>query len=171
MVREKPVFSERGMEAACPRRCSIPIPAASRSPGFAMYRDVQVPQKAGEGETAKRSRGWSGPCREWHVRSSDSYGGIDSRGGSGVAEPLRVPPYVPTVPSSGRLRRVEPRSGFHQLVPRSKRYPTLVCEAISRSPAVASPSAPGSLLCASSGSVVPHRCSGGCEFRRFSGCG
>ena len=29
---------------------------------------------------------------------------------------------------------------------------------------------PGPLLCASSGSVVPHRRSGGCEFRGFSGC-
>ena len=170
MAREKPVFSERGTEAACTRRCSIPIPAVSRAPGLAMYRDVQVPQKAGEGETAKRSSGWPGPCRERHVRSNDSYGCIDSRGGSGVAEPLRVPPYVPAVPSSGKSRRVEPRSGFHRSVPRAKRYPTLECEAISRSPAVASPAVPGPLLCASSGSFAPHRRSGGCEFRRLSGC-
>jgi len=35
---------------------------------------------------------------------------------NGMAEPLRVPPYVPA-PSSGDPCRVEPRSGFHRSVP------------------------------------------------------
>jgi len=119
-------------ETLCTRRCSIPIPAVSRSTGLARCRDVHVPRDAcmeaggratqeqfagaGEGETAKRSRGWPGQYRERPVPSSDSCGCIASRCVTGMAEPLRVPPYVPAVPSSGEPRRVEPRSGFHRPV-------------------------------------------------------
>jgi hypothetical protein len=44
--RRKNGFSERRMETPCHRRCTIPIPAVSRPPGLAMYRDVQVPRDA-----------------------------------------------------------------------------------------------------------------------------
>jgi hypothetical protein len=147
MVEETLEFLENWTETLCTRRCSIPIPAVSRPTGLARCRDVHVRRDtcmekvrpgtgreaglgqaggratleqfagAGEGEAANRSIGWPGPCRERPVPSSDSCGCIASRCVTGMAEPLRVPPYVPAVPSSGEPRRVEPRSGFHHSAP------------------------------------------------------
>jgi hypothetical protein len=42
-----PNFSERRMQTPCHRRCTIPIPAVSRSPGLTGCRDGHAPRDAG----------------------------------------------------------------------------------------------------------------------------
>jgi len=163
--------SGRRPDTWCPRRCSIPIPAVSRSPGLARYRVVHVPRDAcmekvrpGTGRGAGLGHAGSGLVPQV-TATAVWLRGAEGGGGTAPRSALRAP-----VPSSGKPRRVVSRSVFHRSDPRAKRCPTLGCEAISLPPAVVFPAAPGPLFCASRVSFVPHQRSGGCEFRRLSGC-
>jgi hypothetical protein len=70
------------------RGVPIPSPAVSHASVPAMYRGVQVPREAGEGETAQRSRDWPGPGRGQPVHSSCRHSDrFHSRMVSGYASP------------------------------------------------------------------------------------
>jgi hypothetical protein len=179
MVEQALDFSAYQPDAAYPRYCSTPIRTVSRSPGLAvrsrsgMAEPLRVPPyvpavpSSGEPCRVEPRGGMAEPLRVPPyvpaVLSSGEPCRVEPRGG--MVEPLCVPPYVPAAPSSGEPCRVEPRSGFHRSVP------AVAGEAISRSPRVASPAAPGPLLCASSGSFTPHRRPDGCEFRLLRDAG